>query len=57
MPDAGFGNISIEQRRYLGAKTKLLGFIEDILRKEKVEYKVFADIFRLLSFLLMEDFL
>jgi len=45
MPDAGFGNISIEQRRYLGAKTKLLGFIEDILRKEKVEYKVFADIF------------
>lgn len=47
MRDACFGNksISIAQRRYLGSKTKLLNFIEAILKKEKIEYKVFADIF------------
>ena len=47
MIDAGFGNrlISIEQRRYLGSKTKLLPLINDILEKERVEYKTFADIF------------
>ena len=50
MYDAGFGNntikkIKINQRRYLGSKTKLLDFIEDILTQEKVDYKVFADVF------------
>ncbi|WKZ23760.1 MAG: Dam family site-specific DNA-(adenine-N6)-methyltransferase [Candidatus Dojkabacteria bacterium] len=50
MDVAAFGNISkkkikISQRRYLGSKSKLLEFIEDILKKESVEYKVFADIF------------
>lgn len=50
MNDAGFGNatlqkIKINQRRYLGSKTKLLEFIEEILKKENAEYKVFADIF------------
>jgi adenine-specific DNA-methyltransferase len=47
MNDAYFGNktISINQRRYLGSKTKLLDFIDDILRAEKIEFKTFADIF------------
>jgi len=38
MYDAYFGNksISISQRRYLGSKTKLLGFIDGILQKEKI---------------------
>ncbi|MDD3064080.1 MAG: DNA adenine methylase [Massilibacteroides sp.] len=47
MDDACFGNkyISIYQRRYLGSKTKLLNFIDDILIKEKVSYSTFADIF------------
>src|SRR3989344_829639 len=45
MLDACFGNIAIEQRRYLGSKTKLLPFIKDILRKENIKYKSFADIF------------
>ncbi|MEI7818984.1 MAG: DNA adenine methylase [bacterium] len=45
--DAHFGNklFSINQRRYLGSKTKLLHFIEDILRKENIDFKSFADIF------------
>ncbi|MCC6405081.1 MAG: Dam family site-specific DNA-(adenine-N6)-methyltransferase [Candidatus Yanofskybacteria bacterium] len=45
MKDAGFGNISIGQRRYLGSKTKLLPLIRDILGKERVKYASFADIF------------
>ncbi len=47
MHDAHFGNksFSINQRRYLGSKTKLLNFIDDILRKEKIEFESFADIF------------
>lgn len=49
MNDAGFGNndkkIKISQRRYLGSKTKLLEFIDDILKEEKADFKVFADIF------------
>lgn len=47
MYDAYFGNksVSISQRRYLGSKTKLLGFIDDILKKEKIEFESFADIF------------
>lgn len=49
MEDAYIGNkspaVGIHQRRYLGSKTKLLAFIEEILKKEKVSYKVFADIF------------
>ncbi|MDR3256766.1 MAG: Dam family site-specific DNA-(adenine-N6)-methyltransferase [Endomicrobium sp.] len=47
MNDAYFGNnaISISQRRYLGSKTKLLSFIDNILQKEKIKFESFADIF------------
>ncbi len=47
MDDAYFGNktFCINQRRYLGSKIKLLNFIDDILSKENVEFKSFADIF------------
>ncbi len=47
MVDAGFGNnpVRIEQRRYLGSKTKLVPFIENILNKEGIQYRSFADIF------------
>lgn len=37
--------VQITQRRYLGSKTKLLTFIEDILEKEGVKYDSFADLF------------
>jgi len=47
MIDAGFGNktIKINQRRYLGSKTKLLNFIEYILHKEHADFKSIADLF------------
>lgn len=47
MNDACFGNkkISINQRRYLGSKTKLLSFIDDILKSENIKFDSFADIF------------
>lgn len=47
MSDAYFGNktFAINQRRYLGSKTKLLGFIDDILKSENIEFETFADIF------------
>jgi len=46
MKDACFGNkISINQRRYLGSKKKLLPFIESILDKKSIKYDSFADIF------------
>lgn len=47
MDDAYFGNKSfrITQRRYLGSKTKLLKFIDDILQKENISFESFADIF------------
>src|SRR3990167_2585289 len=47
MYDAGFGNkgVSIAQRRYLGSKTKLLNFIDNILVDEGVQFNSFADIF------------
>jgi adenine-specific DNA-methyltransferase len=47
MSDAYFGNkkMRINQRRYLGSKTKLLGFIDEILKSEKAEFRSFADIF------------
>ncbi len=47
MDDAYFGNktIAINQRRYLGSKTKLLGFIDNILQAENIEFETFADIF------------
>lgn len=47
MNDAYFGNktITINQRRYLGSKTKLLSFIDDILQSENIEFETFADIF------------
>ena len=47
MNDAYFGNksFSINQRRYLGSKTKLLNFIDGILKSENIEFQSFADIF------------
>lgn len=47
MSDACFGNnsVNIAQRRYLGSKTRLLPFIEEILKSEKAEFNSFADIF------------
>ncbi|MFA6524115.1 MAG: Dam family site-specific DNA-(adenine-N6)-methyltransferase [Candidatus Paceibacterota bacterium] len=47
MNDAYFGNkiISINQRRYLGSKTKLLSFIDNILETENIQFESFADIF------------
>jgi adenine-specific DNA-methyltransferase len=47
MYDAYFGNkkASITQRRYLGSKTKLIPFIDNILKKEKIHFNSFADIF------------
>lgn len=47
MDDAYFGNKSfcINQRRYLGSKTKLLSFIDNIIQNEKIEFESFADIF------------
>lgn len=37
--------IKIHQRRYLGAKTKLLEYIEEVIEKEKVEFATFLDVF------------
>lgn len=37
--------LKVQQRRYLGSKTKLLDFIETILIKENVEYETFLDLF------------
>ena len=47
MDDAYYGNktFSINQRRYLGSKTKLLGFIDSILEEQNIEFESFADIF------------
>ncbi len=47
MDDAYFGNKSfrINQRRYLGSKTKLLEFIDNIIQEEKIQFSSFADIF------------
>jgi len=36
---------AIHQRRYIGSKTKLLSFIDDILKEENVTYHSVADIF------------
>lgn len=35
----------IENRRYLGAKTKLLPFIEDVIKKENIQGETFLDLF------------
>ena len=47
MGDACFGNtkVNIKQRRYLGSKAKILSFIEDILKQERVSFSNFFDIF------------
>ncbi len=39
------GQFSIHNRRYLGNKYKLLGFIEDILNEKCSDFKVLCDIF------------
>jgi len=47
MYDAYFGNnsFSISQRRYLGSKTKLISFIDNIIKNEKIEFESFVDLF------------
>lgn len=47
MYDAYFGNnsFSINQRRYLGSKTKLINFIDNIIENEKIEFESFVDLF------------
>ncbi|MCA9360949.1 Dam family site-specific DNA-(adenine-N6)-methyltransferase [Candidatus Kaiserbacteria bacterium] len=47
MQDAYFGNkkVNLAQRRYLGSKTKLLSFIDKIIRDENIKFDSFADIF------------
>lgn len=37
--------IQIHQRRYLGSKTKLLNYIEEIFKIENVSFKTFLDLF------------
>lgn len=38
-------NISINNRRYIGSKFRMLDFINDVLNKEKIEYSSFLDLF------------
>ena len=37
--------LNIENRRYIGNKSKLLKFIDDTIRKEKIEFNTFGDVF------------
>lgn len=37
--------LNIENRRYIGNKSKLLKFIEDTIRQEKIEFNTFGDVF------------
>ena len=37
--------LSIENRRYIGNKSKLLKFIDDTIKKEKIEFNTFGDVF------------
>lgn len=38
-------NISINNRRYIGSKFRMLDFIDNVLTKEKIEYSSFLDLF------------
>ena len=35
--------LNIENRRYIGNKSKLLKFIDDTIKKEKIEFNTFGD--------------
>ena len=37
--------LNIENRRYIGNKSKLLKFIDDAIKKENIEFKTFGDVF------------
>lgn len=37
--------LNIENRRYIGNKSKLLKFIDDTIKKEKIEFTTFGDVF------------
>ena len=37
--------LNIENRRYIGNKSKLLKFIDDTIKKEKIEFNTFGDMF------------
>ncbi len=39
------GNLEIKNRRYIGNKSKLLDFIDTSIKKEKIEFESFGDIF------------
>ena len=37
--------LNIENRRYIGNKSKLLKFIDDTIKKEKIRFCTFGDVF------------
>ena len=37
--------LNIENRRYIGNKSKLLKFIEEAINQEEIEFKTFGDVF------------
>ena len=37
--------ISINNRRYIGSKARMINFIDEVIKKEKIEYSSFLDLF------------
>ena len=37
--------ISINNRRYIGSKYRMINFIDEVMKKEKIEYSSFLDLF------------
>lgn len=38
-------NITINNRRYIGSKSRMISFIKEVMEKEKIEYSSFLDLF------------
>lgn len=38
-------NITINNRRYIGSKSRMINFIKEVMKKEKIEYSSFLDLF------------
>ena len=38
-------NITINNRRYIGSKSRMVSFIKEVMEKEKIEYSSFLDLF------------
>ena len=36
---------SINNRRYIGSKARMIDFIDEVIKKEKIEYSSFLDLF------------